>query len=337
MPPTDAGIVVHPVAGTWSRSDLARVDASLDEQPEPRCLLVQWVPHAFGHRSLNVRFCAWVRSRARRKGDRVDVVVHEAFHAFGEGSWRQDVAAAVHRVMVTLLLQRATKAWVTIPAWADRLRRYGRSVSFCWLPVPSNIPVSADPAAVHALRAGFPEGTRIVGHFSTYNTDTRRDLDVILPAILTDASLAVLLIGRGSERFLAEFVGRHAALAPRVRATGSVDVLALSHALQASDVLAQPYIDGASTRRTTLMAALEHGAPTVTNLGRLSDPTWSESSAVVAVPAGDRGAFVSAVIGLSHDAARRAALSASGRALYAQRFAVSRAIDSLVTDDCQGA
>jgi glycosyltransferase involved in cell wall biosynthesis len=267
----------------------------------------------------------------------VDLLVHEAFHAFGEGSWRQDAAAAVHRVMVTLLLQRATKAWVTIPAWADRLRRYGRSVSFCWLPVPSNVPVSADPSAVEALRAGFPAGSRIVGHFSTYNTDTCRDLGAILPDVLAEASLAILLIGRGSETFRAAFITRHPSLASRVHATGAVDATEVSHALQASDVLAQPYTDGASTRRTTLMAALEHGTPTVTTLGRLSDPTWAGSRAVVSVPAGDQRAFAAAVIDLTKDAARRAALSASGRELYTERFALPHVIDALVTDTCQRA
>ena len=71
-----SGVQVHAVAGTWGRGDLARVDSALNLTPAPRRLLVQWVPHAFGMRSLNVGFCRWLRRRGR-SGDCLEVMVHE--------------------------------------------------------------------------------------------------------------------------------------------------------------------------------------------------------------------------------------------------------------------
>ena len=336
-PPLDPGVTVHPVAGTWSSADLRRVDALLDAEPAPRRLLVQWVPHAFGQRSLNVRFCAWVRSRGRR-GDRVDLMVHEAYHAFGEGSWRQDVAAAVHRVMVTLLLQATTRAWVAIPAWADRLRGYtwGRNVAFCWLPVPSNVPVDRDRPAVAAMRARLPDLSVIVGHFGTFDVGSRRDLLETLPAVLdADRSVGVLLIGRDSDMFRDAFKSAHPAHAPRVAATGAVSLASLSHALQSCDLVAQPYPDGASARRTTLMAALAHGVPAVTTIGRLSERLWAESGAVVTVSAGDLRAFSAAVVALADDAGARRLIGARGLELYAQRFDLPHVIDGLLADRCE--
>ena len=64
--PQVPGVVVHATAGTWSREDIARVDRELDATPRPRRLLVQWVPHAYGQRSMNVGFCRWVRRRGRQ-------------------------------------------------------------------------------------------------------------------------------------------------------------------------------------------------------------------------------------------------------------------------------
>src|SRR5258706_11721285 len=52
-PPSHRGVTIHPVAGVWSSGDLRRLTAEIDALPGPRRLVVQWVPHAFGRRSLN--------------------------------------------------------------------------------------------------------------------------------------------------------------------------------------------------------------------------------------------------------------------------------------------
>ena len=66
-----AGVEVRREFGSFSPSDLARVGRLLDRQPAPRRLLVQYVPHGYGFRSLNLAFCLWLWTRAALKGDRV--------------------------------------------------------------------------------------------------------------------------------------------------------------------------------------------------------------------------------------------------------------------------
>ena len=135
------GVTVHPTLGRISRRDLRAVDLLLDRFPPPRRLLVQWVPHGFGYRSLNVGFCLWLRQRARR-GDRVEIMVHEPYLAFGGGALRWTAAAAVHRLMTVILARAARRIWIAIPDWERRWRPYllGRDVPFTWLPVPSSLP-----------------------------------------------------------------------------------------------------------------------------------------------------------------------------------------------------
>src|SRR6266700_1765774 len=87
------------------RSESHSLGKALDEFDPPRRLLVQWVPHGYGYRSMNLPFCLWLWNRSWRCGDRVELMVHEPFLAFGEGSWRQDAAALVHRLMTVILLQ----------------------------------------------------------------------------------------------------------------------------------------------------------------------------------------------------------------------------------------
>ena len=60
----------------------------LDACPSPRTLLVQWVPHGYRYKSLNLPFVSWVAARARR-GDRVEVMVHEPWLGFESPSPRR--------------------------------------------------------------------------------------------------------------------------------------------------------------------------------------------------------------------------------------------------------
>ena len=142
----DRGVTVHREMGGLGPADLRRVSAALQGS---RRLLVQWVPHAFGRRSLNVAFCRWLLRR-RHQGDEIDVIVHEPFLPFA-GSLKVKGAAAVHRLMTAYVLRSAARAWITIPAWEPYLRPYApkRDLGFEWLPVPSNVPLRAGKGSAY--------------------------------------------------------------------------------------------------------------------------------------------------------------------------------------------
>jgi glycosyltransferase involved in cell wall biosynthesis len=330
------GVRVRREAGTWSGADCRRVEDALAAEPPGR-VLVQWVPHAYGRRSLNFAFCRLVRRIARR-GRRVEIVVHEPFLAFHEGSWRQDGAAAIHRAMVTVLLGAASRIWVAIPAWERRIRPWllGRAVPIAWLPVPSNVAPVHAPDDVSAIRARYlRSGTVLVGHFGTFGRATADPLRRVLHRVLAhDPGVSVLLIGRDGEGFGEELRTLAPAGAARVHATGALDARALSCHLQACDLVVQPYIDGASTRRGTLMAALAHGKAVVTTIGRLSEPLWAEERdrSVAAAVAGEDDALAAAVVRLSGDASARARLGTAARELYVRRFALEHTLARLLAD-----
>src|SRR5207247_2476217 len=120
----DDGVIVHRELGQVGIRDLKRVNRRLNEFPRPRRLLVQWVPHGYGYKSMNLAFCLWLWSRAKIAGDEIDVMVHEPFLAFGEGSLKQDAVAVIHRIMAMVLLNAASRLWISIPAWESLLRPY---------------------------------------------------------------------------------------------------------------------------------------------------------------------------------------------------------------------
>ena len=331
---TEDGVCVHRVAGAWAARDLEVVSEQLGRADAGR-VLVQWVPHAYGQRSLNVGFCRWVRGLARQ-GAVVEVMVHEPSLGFREGSLKQDAAAALHRWMLVTLLRGASRVWLATPSWEPRVRPWllGRSIPIEWLPVPSNIAVASASVDVRALRARHAAGRPVlVGHFGTFGAATTRQLEQALSAVLERSpEIAVLLIGRDGDRFAPLLSARAPADQSRVSCTGPRDDRAVSCAIQACDVMLQPFGDGASMRRTTLMAALAHARATVTTIGRLSEPLWAlqHDRTLVAVDAADAPALAAGTLALAADPGRRARLGEAARALYDGTFALHRTLDALL-------
>ena len=115
----------------------------------------------------------------------------------------------------------------------------------------------------------------------------------------------------------------------RVRAAGPLGAADVSRHLAACDVMLQPYSDGVSTRRTSMMAALAHGRAAVTTSGVLTEPLWEQSRAVALVAADDIAAMRAALTHLTDDSGERARLGATACALYRERFDIARTIAAL--------
>lgn len=329
--PASAGVAVHGELGQFSPADLRRVSRMLDLFPPPLRLLIQWVPHGYGYRSMNLPFCLWVRQRAR-KGDCVDLMVHEPFLAF-EGTWKQKVAAAVHRVMTFILLRDVRKAWISIPAWRRSLEPFagGRRLGFDWLPIPSPVEPIHDPAGVAAVRAQFVRpGGHVVGHFGMYSRLTARLMDEVVWRMLGRLQrIDVLLIGQDSGLLREHILGTQPQLASRVHAAGPLTLHELSCHLQACDVLVQPYPEGITSRRTSSMASLAHGKAIVTSEGPASESLWRDYAAVSLVQS-DPSAIVAEVERLLADSDARAKLGERACRLYDEFFAVRHTVDALI-------
>jgi glycosyltransferase involved in cell wall biosynthesis len=324
---------VHRELGAFGAANLRRVGRQWDLFPAPRRILVQWVPHGYGYKSMNIAFCWWLWNRAARHGDRVEIMAHEAWLAFHEGSLRQDAVALVHRLMTIVLLRAAERVWVSIPEWERRWRPYtfGRQIPFQWLPVPSNIPVADHPAGVQEIRGRYvANGGSLIGHFGTHGSPVTALLNPILFALANDrANQVVLLMGVGSEEYRERLIRNKPSLASMIQATGALSAQDLSCHLAACDLIMQPYPDGVSSRRGSFMAGLSHGKPIVTTVGHLSEPFWSETGAVALAPAGNVETFVDLVRQLRMDAAERARIGQAARVLYQQRFDISNVITTL--------
>jgi glycosyltransferase involved in cell wall biosynthesis len=327
---------VHAVGG-FGRAGLARLDAGLDAFPAPRTLLVQYAPQAFGARGMNVAFCRRMLRRARWK-DEVRVMFHEPFYPFGLARPWRNLLAAANRVMAMLLLRAARRAYVSTPAWEALLRPWALPGlgPMRWLPIPSTIPAVDDPEGVAVLRArlrgGEPEH-HIVGHFGTYGGMIAPLLEPALLAVLAPPSRSVaLLLGDGGPAFARRLEEAEPELRGRLVAPGRLPAEDVSRHLQACDVAVQPYPDGASARRTSLMAALANGVPTVTTVGRFTEPVWRDGPLPL-VPAGEDGSALAVeVLDLLDDAPRRRRVGSEARAFYDRHFSMRRTLEVLLEE-----
>src|ERR1039458_9356418 len=69
------GVHVHGSLGRVAPEDLKAIDRQFDRFPGPHHILVQYVPHGYGCRSMNVPFCLWLWKRAKKHGDTVEFMV----------------------------------------------------------------------------------------------------------------------------------------------------------------------------------------------------------------------------------------------------------------------
>ncbi len=309
------------------------VDASRSSGARP-ILLVQYAPNAFGMRGANVPFCVWLLLRAWRHEDDIRVMFHEPFFYFARQPLRRNLLALVQRVMAALLLASSRIAYVSTSSWESLLSRYAPARrAFVCLPIPATV---HPPASDHnEAKASYHrrEGARtlVVGHFGSYPDDVALELERVLGAMLPAIPDATaLLIGRNSERFKQRYSQAYPEHAGRVAATGEIATGDVGDQLRACDFVVQPYPDGATTRRTSLMASLACGVPTVTTLGVWSEPVWRAArDAIELAPAGDASAIVDRCQKLASDPARRAALGVAGREFYERNFTIERTVRTL--------
>ena len=331
VPGTEAtgrpGVTVHGLPGHFGPRALSALTWQLRRTPGPYRLLVQYVPHAFGWKGSNVPFCLWLRAQPRAS---TWLMFHEvAFPMNRQQPLSHNGLGLVTRGMAAIVASAASKAFVSIPAWEPMVRRAAaRSTSIEWMPVPSVIPVDADLSATANVRDCCAGNRPLVGHFGTYGRLIRPLLTDAIRRIVESVDVRVLLIGRGSDIAAATFREQFPELRDCVCATGMLDARSVSHHVAACDVMLQPYPDGVSSRRTSVMVALSHGRPVVTTSGALTEQLWHQG-AVVLCESGDSAALAHASASLARNPLDAARFGTAGRELYDSRFDLRHTIARL--------
>jgi glycosyltransferase involved in cell wall biosynthesis len=325
--PKDRGVTVYRLPSRFGPSALRSLTRGLGALPRPYQLLIQYVPQGFGWRGLNPLFWLWLR---RRRQEAPWVMFHEVATPIAPSqSLARNIQGYGTRIIAHGVASAAARVFTSIPAWAGML---GKRTAVQWLPVPSGIPTIANASRTAAIRDVVSCGKSgpIIGHFGVAARDAQAVLCLALAEFLhkTPDSVAVF-VGRRSVAIVDEMRSLHPKLEGRLHATGVIPGDEVAAYLAACDLLLQPFPDGVSSRRTSLMAGLALGKPIVTVSGALTEPLWRESGAVALAGEYSPAALVASVNHVLADHSYRTDLGKRASALYVERFALERTIAAL--------
>jgi glycosyltransferase involved in cell wall biosynthesis len=321
-------VCVHRLSDHFGPRSLVALNRSLREDLG-REILVQFVPHAFGMKALNIPFCLWLYLMPKA---RITVMFHEVAYPIEPGQpLRHTLLGAANRIMAFLAARAARRIFISTPAWFDVVRSLAPvEARIQWQPVPSNVIVADDDGSAEIRNTFAPEGSILVGHFGTYSPLISPTLADCICKLVGDKSRRhVLLMGRGGVEFCERLLAHNPELRGSVRATGGLAERHLSRHVAACDLMIQPYPDGVSSRRGTIMLALSHGIPTVTNSGVATERCWSESGAVALCESDSARALVETAERVASDERERMRLRINARKLYAEVFDIRHTINAL--------
>lgn len=322
------GIYLHRLKNKFGLRAVVELNSAIKQIAKPYRILLQYVPHSYGWKAMNLPFCIWLSACFH---DRLEIMFHEVTVGIRSGQpLKHNIIGVANRVMAKLICSAAKDIYVATPAWSRILK-----VPTTWLPVPSNIETDVSEDETASARAGYialsiaQEGV-LIGHFGTYREEVKMLLFDTLPQVLSNDTHRVgLLIGHGSEAARDDLLRLYPSLSGRVIATGEQPSRGVAIALSACDILLQPYPGGISSNRSSAMAGLALGCAIVSNAGEMSEPMWQMSGAVKMAPSADAPAIITvaeeALASIdSTEKLRRRAVD-----LYSSQFTIERTIDLL--------
>lgn len=267
--------------------------------------VVQYFPQAFMRGDLRALLRWLDQLRAAQKP--VVLTVHEYWPPLN-GTVRRAVVRLLFRRMLRACIRRST-AVVTSQEWsAHDLASLARGHRIQVIPVGSSIPCVGPVISQRA-------GSRLVmfGQPAAMHSPTIEALGAWLSSAPSEVSLTWL--ARSTEE-MRKAGGSLGLPAGRVTYAGSLSAAAVSAVLGSSRIGLAPYANGASTRRTTFAALLEHRLPVVALDGILTSDWLRKSGACLWTPEGEPARLVDAVSQLLNDAPGQLALAARARDVF---------------------
>lgn len=322
----NAGYSVHPVVRDWH--DPAAIVAAVAAGPAPGDVIWQYVPHMYGRGGVN-RAVPAAMARLKARGTRQVVIAHEVASHFCWWPHRACYVMAQHRQWRQVLgcadfVGISTEAW--LETWKRRAPQHAAKLGL--FPSPSNIPRAELPpgfAARWRAEQDLGSTARLLAYFGTIGANKQFDwvLRAWQQAQRPDFPAALVVIGDQPPGLAPP------SLKELLRPVGFLPPAHVSHLLQITDVLALPFVDGVSERRTSFMAGLEHGCAVVATVSFNTGPTLRQAGFFRGVETAEPKPFAAAVASLLERPEARAEFGRQAQAAYVSDYAWPRLLEKL--------
>ncbi len=242
-----------------------------------RNIIIQYVPHMYGWKSMNLAFCLWI---CRQRKHNVIVMFHEVAFPMQPGQrFRHRLLAIIHRIMASAILHSVQQSFTSTEPYYALLRRLGNNATpIDMLRICSNIPLESYQSDDAPPRPrGDAGGLFTVGIFSNFGRELREVLEPAIGCLLENPEIAVALLGPGEE-FRTALAKKYPGAANRIRTTGHFHVTKLRRACEAARSAAP---GGASAARGTLIGALASGVPVITTASPTTDRLLLDSNTLL--------------------------------------------------------
>ncbi len=305
-----AGVDVRRIIENWNFSEVRRVLEVIDELGPETVVHIQY--GGFGMRRRPMVNLLPMILRARRPRCRVVLTLHEfRAHRLRARLPIVPMVAASHGVVC-----------VDPPdlPYLRRFTRLTRTALGCHSMLPTIMPVAVDPIRRARWRRelGIAGDQPVVLYFG--NIEPLKGFPDLASAVKTlrqgGSDLRLLVVGGfepGNAWLERHTQGIRESLESGIR-DGSVIPLPkvpaeqVSHCMHAADVAVFPYIHGARSNRTSLLAAIAHLLPVVTTDGWQTPPGFAQDFGVATVPAGNALALAEKLHQVLDSSARRQAM-----------------------------
>lgn len=313
--PQTAGVRVWPVIDDWGWRSLPRL-AAMASRGRYDVVHIQYQNELYGRSASITALPAVLRLIAPR----LPVVV--TIHDYGT-PWPK-------RMRVRALAGPYGKAWFAAMLWAsacivltneqDEWRFLRQRLRY---PVPARryatVPLGSNLPEIEAVGTPEQSSSLAIGYFGFVNA--AKGVDTLVESFRRahrekpDLRLIMICQLRGDDPYQVEIkkMLTDPELNDAVTVTGELDDIDAARLLASCDIVALPFRDGISLRRTTLMAALLLGRPVISTRSAVLPQALEDGRDVVLVDPANAEALAHAMLALAADPVRRAALGAQAR------------------------
>jgi glycosyltransferase involved in cell wall biosynthesis len=242
------------------------------------------------------------------------VTIHEAYVPLS--GWRNTVIGIWQRRQLRELLRSSDAVIATCRERAEQTEALGVSVSVSHVPVGSNLEYAVDEVDRVTLseRLRGPRARPVVATFG--NAHASR--------LLAHVDLAVKSLAEAFGELVVLNLG---AFAPQLSTPVGVEVVRpgslaagdLSLHLSCADLVLLPFVNGAITNKTTLMAALQLGRPVLSTRGPSTDHILLDPGLCL-IDIEDAEGYAATAVAMMRNHVQRDELGRCARALYERAF-----------------